>query len=106
MSISHYILGKSSLRNAVVLNIIAVTIVGVIIEYLVSKDYFPKIEAARSIRDLGFISIYYVLVLPFDYIVWISANNAKNKFYLVLGKLFALKNLLLLSTVLFKFFSH
>lgn len=106
MEISKYFNGESSLSSAVVLNIIAVTLIGLGFEYLVSEGHLPKIKSAKSIGELGLVLIYYVLVLPFDYVIWVCAKNAKNKIYFFMGKLFALKHVGLLAVVLFQFFSN
>jgi hypothetical protein len=86
--------GEASLFSAVVLNMVVLFASGAFIDYLISQEYLPTgVTSISSLRELGSILVYFVLVLPFDYFVWACAPNAKRKVYFLLGRLFALKHI-------------
>ena len=99
MKLSKYFRGETSLSSAVVLNIIVVSLLGAIVEYMISKEYLHRITSIKTLSDLWNVLAYYIAVLPFDYVVWVCAHNAKRKMYFILGRLFALKHNIIFAAV-------
>ncbi len=100
MSIKEYILGQKSLSKAVIVNIIGIGVITQLVEILVAKGYLPEFEIPRTLVELFIFIIFFTLILPFDYVVWRCADNAKFFVTKVLGKVFAVKGVVFLLFVI------
>lgn len=97
--------GEASLTKAVIANLVAITVIGLVLQYMISTGYISRIEKASTVKELFQVLFYYILVLPFDYIVWVCSRNAKSVLYKVLGRVFALKHIAMLVVSLYRFFA-
>lgn len=96
MIFSGYLCGKRSLWDAVMLNIVALLAIGFAAQYLVSNNIIPNFAKPGSVYEIVLFLMYCLVVLGFDFVVWRCADNASKRIYVYLGRLFALKNVILL----------